>query len=46
MPLDFKGRVALTLLARGAALGLGLVSSVLTARGASTGVAPRRSMRS
>lgn len=32
MPLDFKGRVALTLLARSAALGLGLVSSVLTAR--------------
>lgn len=32
MALNFKGRVALTLLARGAALGLGLVSSVLTAR--------------
>ncbi|HKQ98089.1 MAG TPA: oligosaccharide flippase family protein [Candidatus Polarisedimenticolia bacterium] len=32
MGLNFKGRVALTLLSRGAALGLGLVSSVLTAR--------------
>jgi O-antigen/teichoic acid export membrane protein len=32
MRLDFRGRVALTLLARGATLGLGLVSSVLTAR--------------
>ncbi len=32
MPLDFKGRVALTLLSRGATLALGLVSSVLTAR--------------
>ncbi|HUD72223.1 MAG TPA: oligosaccharide flippase family protein [Dongiaceae bacterium] len=32
MPLDFKGRVALTLLSRGATLMLGLVSSVLTAR--------------
>ena len=32
MALDFKERVALTLLARGATIGLGLVSSIVTAR--------------